>query len=128
MKRTGTFLDGGDDAVIGAAAADVAVHRADDFVLGGIALFLEEGEGGHDHAGGAVGALHGTGVEEGLLERVEAALLFEALDGGDFTATDPARSGAARARGGAVEQDGASAAPALPPAALWARIADAHAA
>src|SRR5260370_36863375 len=124
MKRTGTFLDGGDDAVIGAAAADVAVHRADDFVLGGIALFLEEGEGGHDHAGGAVGALHGTGVEEGLLERVEAALLFEALDGSDFAPPDSADGGATGTGREAIEQDGESAALAFAAAVFGAGEAE----
>src|SRR5882724_7053005 len=124
MKRGGTFLNGGDDAAIGAAAADDAVHGADDFVVGRVALFLEEGKSGHDHAGGAVGALHGAGVEEGLLEGVEAALLFEALDGGDFSPPDSADGGAAGTDREAIEQDGAGAALAFAAAVFGAGEAE----
>jgi len=67
-------LDGVDDAGIGAAAADVAVHAGDDLGLSGIGRGVQQGGGAHDHTGGAVGALEGAGVEEGLLDGSELAV------------------------------------------------------
>jgi hypothetical protein len=43
----------------------------------------QQGDAAHDHSGGAVSALEGLGVEESLLDWMEAAGLFEPLDRGD---------------------------------------------
>src|SRR3954468_23508391 len=64
------LFDGGDDAVISAAAADVAAHA---FAHGHAfrAAFLQESGGGHDLARRAVAALESVVLDEGLLQRVE---------------------------------------------------------
>src|ERR1700733_1257124 len=80
------LLNGRNNIVVGAAAADVAAHGgADGVVVGGDGL-VEERRGGHDLAGGAVAALESIVLEEGLLDGVELAVLREAFDGGDFAA------------------------------------------
>lgn len=42
--------NGGHDARIGSAAADVAVHRVDDLIVGGMGYLGEQPARGHDHA------------------------------------------------------------------------------
>src|SRR5262249_17353853 len=50
-------LDRGDDAVIGAAPAEVRLHVLDDLAAAGAAVLLEERRGAHDLARLAVAAL-----------------------------------------------------------------------
>ena len=57
------------DLRVRAAAADVTVHGADDLVVRRVRHRLEQCGGGHDHAGGAVAALHRGLFDERLLER-----------------------------------------------------------
>src|SRR5580692_6333421 len=68
----GGALDGAEDARIGAAAADVAVHVADDVVAARILVGREQCRGLHDLAGLAVTALRHLQVEPGLLQRMVA--------------------------------------------------------
>ena len=77
-------LQGIDDRAIAGAAADVALERVRQVGLVGL---VERGRGrGHHHAGGAVAALEGLRVVEGLLDGMQLAVLGEALDGGDLLA------------------------------------------
>src|SRR5882724_1867612 len=102
--------DGGDDPAVRAAAADVPLHGALDVVVLRVLVLLEEGHGGHDHARGAVGALEGLRVEEGLLDGVEAACRLEPFDGGDRLAGGFGEVGDATSSGLAIDEDGARAA------------------
>ncbi len=79
---------------------------------------FEEGDGAEDHAGDAVTALHGFGVEEGLLDAVEAVAGGEAFDGGDGLVFGEAGGGEAGGDGFAIEEDAASAALAFAAAVL----------
>src|SRR5262249_9138546 len=64
----------------------------------------------HDHSGRAVGALKSLGVEKSLLNRVEAAGLFEAFDGDDGFSSRCRDRRNARTSRRAVEQNRARAA------------------
>ena len=96
----------------------------DDFLARGIGVLAQEPDRRHDHAAGAIAALHGARVEEGLLERMQLAVLFEALDGGDLAGGD----GLERRHTGtdrcAVDQDGAGAATAFAAAVFRAGQAE----
>src|SRR2546426_1141867 len=60
-------MDGGADARVRAAAADVASHCAVDVRVRGIGLHLQQGDGAHDLPGLAVAALrHVLGDPGGL--------------------------------------------------------------
>src|SRR5947209_16786429 len=73
MSRScGGRLDGGGDALIAAAAADVAAHRAVDLVLGGVLVRREQSGGLHDLAGLAVAALRDIEGAPRLLHRMIA--------------------------------------------------------
>ena len=74
------------------------------------ALRLVEGGGGHDHAGRAEAALERLGVEEGLLHRVQLAVLREPLDRRDLATRGAEGGHQAAMHGRAVEPDGAGAA------------------
>ena len=82
----------GDDPRIGATAADIAVHVLDDFFARGLGVLAQEADARHDHAAGAIAALHGASLEERLLERVELAVLLEALDRRDLAQRRPRRA------------------------------------
>src|SRR5580704_15956149 len=73
----------------------------------------EQRNSAEDHAGGAVAALEGALVKEGLLNRSKTPVLFEAFDCDNLGAADAADRQEAGARRYAVEQDGAGAALAL---------------
>jgi hypothetical protein len=113
-------LNGGDDARIGSAAANVALERAANFGFVGLWTFLEEADAREDHAGRAISALERVLIEEGLLNWMKPPVLFEALDGGDLFASDRENAGDAGAHGRAVDQDGAGAALALAASVLGA--------
>src|SRR6266851_4279444 len=72
-------LDGGGDALIAAAAADVAAHRVVDLGLGRVFCRGQERGGLHDLAGLAVAALRHVQGAPSLLHRV-VAVAIEALD------------------------------------------------
>ena len=83
--------DGRDDTVVRAAPADVPFEGVGDLGLGRIRLPEEQGVGLHDHARRAVAALEGAVIDEGLLERMQAAALGQALDGQDALPSTLAR-------------------------------------
>src|SRR5262245_1765201 len=73
-------LDGGDDAVVGAAAADVAVHVLDDLGPARPGIGLEELGRLHDLARLAVAALRHLLGDPRLLQRMRR-IVRQALDG-----------------------------------------------
>src|SRR6266849_2462089 len=80
----GHRLDRSHDSDVSAAAAEVPAHVLPDLIgRAGVAL-LDAGDRGHDLAGGAVTALIGVVVQEGLLHRVQAAVRArDPFDSGD---------------------------------------------
>jgi hypothetical protein len=106
----GGETDGGENADVAAAAAEVAVEGVDDLGVGGVGRGFKKCDGTEDHAGDAVAALHGFGIEEGLLNAMQAFASGEAFDGGDGFACGEAGGGEAGGDGLAVEEDSAGAA------------------
>src|SRR5262249_2009353 len=79
-ERRGGCFDGLHDALIARAAAE---HRGDalsDLELGGIGIRVEEVERCQQHPRRAEAALESVMLVKGLLERVELAVLHQALD------------------------------------------------
>src|SRR5215213_10073878 len=60
--------DGADDAVVAAAATQMAVERAANLGFGRPRIAIEQVGRHNDHAAGAVAALRGLLVDEGLLQ------------------------------------------------------------
>src|SRR5690606_9049904 len=83
-ERGGGALDGGADAAVGAAAADVAAHRGVDLRLGGTRVLLQQRGGAHDLAGLAVAALRHVPGDPGVLHRLAGGAGGHRLDGGDL--------------------------------------------
>jgi len=78
-----------DDLYVAGAAADIALDRARDLLLRRIRLFAQEGDRAHDHSGHAETALHGAGLDEGLLDGVQEAIAaLQSLDGHDITTVE----------------------------------------
>ena len=75
----------GADALVGAAAADVAAQRGVDVGVGGLGLRGQQRRGRHDLARLAVAALHHVQLGPGPLHRM-AAIGRQPLDGGDLLA------------------------------------------
>ena len=76
-------MDGFANALVRAAAADVAAHEVIDIGIGGIGLFIEERDCGHDLSGLAITALGNVFCNPSLLDGMKA-VRRQALDGGDF--------------------------------------------
>src|SRR3954454_18231924 len=72
--------DGLDDVVVAGAAAEVALEVLAHLLLGRVRDALQHVDRGHDHAGGAEAALEPVVLAEGLLHRVQATTLGQALD------------------------------------------------
>ena len=81
MRHAGGQLDRSHDPAVSATAADVAAQGVGDVLVAGVGVALEQRQRRHDHAGRAIAALHGVGVQKGLLQGVQAAVLLEAFDG-----------------------------------------------
>src|SRR6185503_2517289 len=113
-----------DNARVGAAAADVAIHQPRDVGLGGIRVGLEQADGRHHHARRAVAALEGLGVEERLLHRVQPLAVGQRFDRRDRLLPDAPDPRDAGAGPGAIEQHRARAA--LPFAAAVAAAGQAE--
>src|SRR5438132_14233352 len=80
-------FDRGDDAAIGAAAADVAIHVGVDLIAGRLGILFEQGRRLHDLAGLAIAALRDLLGDPGLLQRV-ARVRRQTFDGCDLLAAD----------------------------------------
>src|SRR5688572_3539338 len=100
-------FDRSDDAVVGAAAAQVARHVGDDLLPRRLLVLRQQRCRLHDLARLAVAALHGLLRDPGLLQGMVAA---ETLDGGDFLALRRGYRRAARAHRVAIQMHGAGAA------------------
>src|SRR5262249_14192829 len=84
--------DRADDVLVAGAAAEVALEAEPDVLVGELPTATpDEVDRVHDHARRAEPALQAVVLPEGLLHRVQLAVLGHALDGGD---------------GGAVRLDG----------------------
>src|SRR5689334_11076408 len=99
----------GVDALVAAAAADVAEHGVVDLLVRGCGGFREQGRGLHDLAALAVPALRHADVAPGDLDRMFAGRM-EAFDRGDGLAADVGHRDAAGANGFTVEMNGTGAA------------------
>src|SRR4051812_28287598 len=74
------------DVLIGAAAAEVAAHRAPNLVVRRGRTLVEQSPHAHDLAGGAEAALVAIGLDEGALDRVERVAIAQPLDRADLAA------------------------------------------
>ena len=79
-------------------------------LLGRLGIALQHLVRGHDHAGGTEAALQAVLLPEPLLDRVQVAVLGEALDRGDLDAVALHGEEVAGLHGLAVHEDGAGAA------------------
>ena len=78
------LLDGRDDVRVGAAAADVAVHRVLNVSVSGANVFLEDCHGRHNLTRGAIATLVAIVFNEGGLHGVKVIGLTDSFDGGDL--------------------------------------------
>src|SRR2546426_11207508 len=101
-------MDGGADALVGAAATDVG-HRRVDVGVGGVRILREQRRGGHDLPRLAVAALRHVFLDPRALHRVRA-VLGQAFDRRHALAGDGGHGQHAGARRDAIQVDGAGAA------------------
>src|SRR5205823_1247627 len=73
--RARRVLDGRDDVVVGAAAAQVAAHPFADFLGRAGMAFSDAGNARHDLPGGAIAALESVPLDEGGLQGVKLVAL-----------------------------------------------------
>src|ERR1041385_3599485 len=114
------LLDGGPDAEVRTAPAQVSAHRLVDVSVSRVRVLVEERHGLHDLASLAVATLRHVVVDPGLLHRVQRAALGQTVDGRDFLALDGAHGRDAHAVSHAVDVARASAAEAHATAVLQA--------
>ncbi len=107
MDGFGGLLNGGDDARVRAAAADISLQGLHDFRLAGIRIFLEQRDAADNHSRRAVRTLKRAVIEECLLHGMKLAVLFKALDGDDGFPCRVADRKLARAPRRAIQQNGA---------------------
>src|SRR2546430_6584458 len=91
LGRSGAYGLGGalhrlDDVHVPGAPAKVAFEAPTDLVLGRVRVLRQQVGRGHDEARCAVPALQAVLVPEGLLDRVQLAILGQALDRGQALA------------------------------------------
>ena len=79
-------FDGSEDPVVYPAAAKIVGYGRLDFLIGRIGISIQQGLGGHDHAGDAKAALDGMFFHKGLLERMQILGGSQTFQGGNFTA------------------------------------------
>src|SRR5689334_16011792 len=95
-------MNGGADALIRAAAADVAGHRIVDVLIGGLRFLRQQGRRRHDLSGLAIPTLRDVELEPRFLHRMRM-IRGEPLDRGDFLIADGAYRRDTGAGGLAVE-------------------------
>lgn len=109
------------NAAVGSATADVAVHMADDLFIGGFGLGLpQQRDRGQDHSRRAVAALKCFCFEEGLLYAIQVFAIGESFDGGDVFSCRGTNWSNATADRISIQQNRASAALALAATVLGA--------
>src|ERR1041385_6187168 len=84
------LLDGGPDAEVRTAPAQVSAHRLVDVSVRRVRVLVEERHGLHDLASLAVATLRHVIVDPGLLHRVQVTAGGEALNRGDLVALNVA--------------------------------------
>src|SRR5262249_52747861 len=104
------LFDGRHDVGIGAATADIAAHQLANFIGGARLALGNQAGGGTDLPGGAVAALEGIMLDEGLLQRGKRGSLRQTFDGRYPRAILHDRQREARIDAPAVEENGAGAA------------------
>src|SRR5437764_2500039 len=114
------LLDGGPDAEVRTAAAQVSAHRLVDVSVSRVRVLVEERHGLHDLASLAVATLRHVIVDPGLLDRVQLVALGQAIDGRDVLASNGAHGRDAHAVGHTVDVARARAAEAHATAVLQA--------
>src|SRR5690606_5084336 len=114
-------VDGVNNAGVAGAAAEGVLERNLDVGVGGVEVLVKERLGCHDDARRAVAALYRAMIDERLLERVQLAVLREALDGGDLAAVGLKHRVDAGVDGRAIDQHRTDAALGLFTADLCAR-------
>src|SRR5581483_908216 len=95
------------DLLVAGAPAQVAGQRLAHLRLGALGALVEKRLGGEDHARDAVAALHRAVLDERLLDRIEAPIAGEPLDGDDPTALALCGEHDAAVHRAPVEQHGA---------------------
>src|SRR5262245_31173610 len=108
--RLGGLDDGGDHLRVAGAPAEVARDAVANLFLARAWILGEQGGGGHEHAGNAEAALGHTQAHEGVLERVQDAVLAQPLDRGHGSSAHLHGQHEAACHRLAVEMDGARAA------------------
>jgi len=99
------LFDGRHDVGIRAAPADIAAHELADFIgIASLALGDQAG-GGTNLARGAIAALEGIVLDEGLLQWMHRASLRQALDRRDVRAVLHHRQGEAGIDSSAIDQN-----------------------
>ena len=106
----GGVLNRFDDVVVAGATAEVALEAEANRFLVGVGLVLQQANGRHDHAGGAVAALQAVLLPEAFLDRVQLAVLLEPFDRDDVGALGLEGEDRAGLDGAAVHEHGAGAA------------------
>lgn len=103
--------DGADDAVVAAAATQIAGERAANLGFGRLRIALEQVGRRNDHAAGAIAALRGLLDDEGLLQWMQLVEGAEPLQQrGDLIRTEVRDRHHAGAHGRAVDEHRAGAA------------------
>src|SRR5688572_12386550 len=115
-----------EDAVEGAAAADVAVEALPDLLWRGVGDLLEQADAGHDEAGRAEPAHQRVLVAERLLHRVQRVAVGQPLDVANLLALDLDGQGRARIDRPPVDEHRAGAADATVAATLVPGEVGAH--
>jgi hypothetical protein len=103
------------------AAADIALHKLNNFGVGRLGISLEKANAAHDHSRGAEGALESAGIEKGLLHGMRAAVFFQTFDGGYRFTGDSTDGNHAGTLWGSTDQHGTGSALSLSAAILTAR-------
>src|SRR4051794_23396399 len=93
-----------------AAAAEITDERLAHLGFARMRRTVEQRFGGHDHAAGAIAALHRLLFNEGSLQRMGLIFGSDPLQRGDLAALDAAHSGAAGPHRRASKNHSASAA------------------
>src|SRR3546814_12701174 len=94
----GRLLDGGADARIGAAAADISTHRVIDLIFGGRGRSLKQAYCRHDLPCLAIAALGNIVLDAGLLHCLADWVCFHTFDARDITLGN-GRAGSSAASG-----------------------------
>jgi hypothetical protein len=106
----GGGLDGFNDFGVAGAAAKVSGNGQANFGFAGVRVVIQQDFAGKGQAGGAVTALDGAALNEGLLDGMKLPFAGYAFDGGNGFALRRDGQHQAGIDGSAIDDDGAGAA------------------